>query len=392
MLFWFRSYLQGRKQAVKIGIKTAQPVECSRGVPQGSVLGPVLYSIYVRSVPKILSSVATIQYADDICFYVTGKQVEPLADVLSIALDKLNSYLADRSLLLNASKTQVMLISSSRSTPSRLQVNLDGKPIEQVHCAKYLGLLIDSHLTFSHQVEKVARKVAGLTGALRRYRRKLDIKSRRMFYIALIQPHLEYASNAYVSLLTSSNMNILRVAANSAVRAIYGLPAWTHVTSLYTRLHIANIDQRYFLKSLITAFKCITHAAPTLLAERFSINTRPSNSTRQTTTRTFKLPNVARQIGLHSPSFLFADRFNGLQAVGLATKCSHFFRIFDHFWEKSNFSHYRPDFVKKFAFFRDFVRDRQFLQVFGVHTYVFRFYDVGNDQATETDMRMQSEE
>ena len=92
------------------------------------------------------------------------------------------------------------------------------------------------------------------------------------------------------------------------------LPAWTHVTSLYTRLHIANIDQRYFLKSLITAFKCITHAAPTLLAERFSINTRPSNSTRQTTTRTFKLPNVARQIGLHSPSFLFADRFNGLQA------------------------------------------------------------------------------
>ena len=135
-----------------------------------------------------------------------------------------------------------MLISSSRRTPSRLQVNLDGKPIEQVHCAKYLGLLIDSHLTFSRQVEKVAWKVAGLTGALRRYRRKLDIKSRRMFYIALIQPHLEYASNAYVSLLTSSNM-ILRVAANSAIRSIYGLQAWTHGTSLYTRLHIANIDR-----------------------------------------------------------------------------------------------------------------------------------------------------
>ena len=221
---WFKNYLEHRTQSVKIGTDLASPVQCTRGVPQGSVLEPVLYSLYVRRVPETLSFVTTIQYADDICFFASGKHVPDIATTLSESLAKLNDFLEQRSLLLNSSKTQVMLVSSSRSSPPGLNVHLSGNHIEQVKCAKYLSLHIDEHLTFCNHVHKIVSKVAGLTSALRRNRRKLDIKSRRMFYLAMIQPHIEYSSNAFVNLISTDMLNMIYVASNDAIRAVFGLP------------------------------------------------------------------------------------------------------------------------------------------------------------------------
>lgn len=314
VLRWFQQYLQGRSQAVKVGTNVSSPVACSRGVPQGSVLGPILYSIYVRNVPKLLQPVKTIQYADDICFFKVGRESDEISHTLSTALHKLNTFLSDRSLLLNATKTQVMLVSSSRRHPDPLQVYVNGQKIEQVESAKYLGVYIDHNIAFTKQVESTVAKVAGLTAALRRHKGKLDLKSRRMYYIALIQPLLEYSSNAYVHLLSAQNLNTLRVAANCAIRAVFGLPDWAHVSSLYARLHVAELDKRYLLKSFIAAYKCMSGLAPKLLSDRLLVNDRCRNQTRQTSAFTFKLPHVNTQLGLNSFSFLVADRFNGLPA------------------------------------------------------------------------------
>lgn len=314
VLQWFRNFLCERRQAVKIGINVAPAVHVSRGVPQGSVLGPVLYSIYVRRIPTILKHVSVIQYADDICFFTQGNDPAVLSNTLSTALEDLNSYLQSRSLVLNPNKTEVMLVTSARRPALSLQVTLNGTVIKQVNCARYLGLHIDSHLTFSTHVEKVVAKVAGLIFALRRHRHKLDIKSRRMYYLTLIQPHFEYASNAFSNLLSSQLTNMLTVAANNGVRAIFGLPAWVHVSSLYQKLQIAPLHQRYALKCYIVAYKCANNLSPAPLAARFQLNIRQASWTRQNTFCTFKLPHVSSQTGLNSFSFIAADRFNGLPA------------------------------------------------------------------------------
>ena len=109
VLQWLHNYLNDRMQAVKIGSRIASAVPVSRGVPQGSVLGPVLYSIYVRRIPSILSNVTVIQYADDICFFARGTDTTILSQTLSSSLHDLNSFkcanglapapLADRFLL-----------------------------------------------------------------------------------------------------------------------------------------------------------------------------------------------------------------------------------------------------------------------------------------------------
>lgn len=313
VLHWFMNYLDGRKQAVKIGQKLADTISCTRGVPQGSVLGPILYSIYVRDVPKVLPEVTTIQYADDICFFVIGKDTIRMSSILSTSLCSLNEFLESRSLLLNATKTQVMLM-TARTESAKLQVCLNDQPIEQASVVKYLGLHIDSSLTFGNHVEMLVKKTAGLIFALRRHRRKLDIRSRRMYYLTLIQSHFEYASNAFSCLLSASHMNMLEVAANNAIRAIFGSPHWAHVSPLYARLCIAPLPVRYLLKCYIAGYKCANDLSPIMLTDRFQLNVRDINPTRQTTFVTFRLPPVRKTIGYRSFSYICADRFNGLPA------------------------------------------------------------------------------
>ena len=199
-----------------------------------------------------------------------------------------------------------------RSEGSELCVRLNNQTIEQTSVVKYLGLLIDSKLTFGPHVEKVVKKTAGLTFSLKRNRRKLDICSRRMYYFSLIQSHFEYASNAFSSLISAHYVNMLEVAANNAIRAIFGLPNWGHVSQLYAKLAIAPLPVRYLLKSYVAGYKCAHALSPNMLVERLPLNIRFSNLTRQTTHATFTLPAVHKSIGYRSFSYTCADRFNAL--------------------------------------------------------------------------------
>ena len=136
-----------------------------------------------------------------------------------------------------------------------------------------------------------------------------------MFYLCIIQPHLEYSSNAFINLLSRSLFNRLQVAANDAVRAIFGFPDWCHVSPLYSKLCIAPIEQRYQFKCYSAAYRCAHALAPRLLANCLEFNARTTALTRQTSFQTFKLPPVHTKIGLQSFSFTAADSFNSLPAA-----------------------------------------------------------------------------
>ena len=254
VLLWFKNYLENRSQYVIVGDQSSEKVSCTRGVPQGSVLGPTLFSIYTRKVPSILHAhgVQAQLFADDILFYKAGSDAHDISATLTDALNVLWKWLREKGLILNPEKTQLLYLHSKHhSVPDDAVVTVDGVTLQRVSSAVYLGVCIDEHLNFKKQVDRVEGKVIKKIGAVSRAFAKMSLTCRRAYYLSLIQPDLEYASNAYVSLLAQADMERLIKLSKRAVRAVFNLPYWHHSDPLFLKLQIARIDKRYSLKPLL---------------------------------------------------------------------------------------------------------------------------------------------
>ena len=251
---WFVSYLSNRHQRVSAHGSLSDDYICNRGVPQGSVLGPLLFCLHIRSVPSVfLSGVTSMSqlYADDITFYTSSESIDKLCDTLSSDLANLNKYLCERSLLLNPLKTQFLVISKpSQSIPCATSIHLNTTVIPAVYEAKYLGVIIDSHLTFKGQVESVCRSIEKQLGAYRRGRKYLSHTARRMSYISVIQTSLTYASVAYVHSLTQHLYDRLIIKSHLAMKTVFRLHRRTPTAFVLSHAKLSPIELRYNFKYL----------------------------------------------------------------------------------------------------------------------------------------------
>ena len=190
---WFRSYLTGRSQYTVIDDAKSQSLSISAGVPQGSILGPNLFSIHINDLPTAcpLNS-TTVLFADDTTIYVTGPSVAEVNSTLSRALAGCHSWLAENKLSLNLRKTKCMLIHSSRRSVPPLEIELFDTPIEQVRCFKFLGCIINDHLTWDDHIAHVSSKVSRNINLLRRISWFLPRHALQAFYKAYILPSFDY--------------------------------------------------------------------------------------------------------------------------------------------------------------------------------------------------------
>ena len=160
-LSWFVSYLSDRKQRVVLtngDLSLYKP--CESGVPQGSVLGPLLYSIYAKDVDHVTNPSHTQMFADDILIDVSSNTVDALSRPLSLSVTSLALYLQKKGLILNPGKTQVTGIHSSRRSPIELTVNYNGTALVQTDTAKYLGLWLDDRLRWDRHVSNIVRNTS----------------------------------------------------------------------------------------------------------------------------------------------------------------------------------------------------------------------------------------
>ena len=168
-LSWFKSYISNRSQVTCILDSTSSPGFPSCGVPQGSVLGPTLFSAFINDLPQMLPPDSTVLFTDDTTIFLSGKDPHSLNSSLQSCLDLANIWMTDNGLKLNASKTKCMLIHSSRAkcSPS-LNLHLSDKVIEQVRTFKFLGVYINDTLTWGDHVDKVISNVSRKINLLRR--------------------------------------------------------------------------------------------------------------------------------------------------------------------------------------------------------------------------------
>ena len=159
---WFLSYLSGRTQRCNINgkLSTARDLRC--GVPQGSILGPLLFLIYINDLPNCLPAAAPRMFADDTNITLSAKTLTDLQQALTRELSNLSCWLKANKLRLNVAKTELMIIGSRQRLSVQnedVEVRIDDQIIKRVGHTKSLGVTIDAHLTWCRHVEEISRMV-----------------------------------------------------------------------------------------------------------------------------------------------------------------------------------------------------------------------------------------
>jgi hypothetical protein len=195
---WFESYLTGRTQVVDINGTYSSSKNITCGVPQGSILGPLLFLIYVNDMVSAVTC-KLLLYADDSALMVSHSDVSIIQERLSQELEAVGSWLVDNKLSLHLGKTESILFGSKRQLGrhSELSIRCGDTDIAAKSEIKYLGLDLDQSLSSESTGNKVVKKVNSRLKFLYRKGNCLDLYTKKLLVSALIQCHYDYGCSVW---------------------------------------------------------------------------------------------------------------------------------------------------------------------------------------------------
>ena len=182
-LDWFTSYLTNRKQYVSVRGNISETLEVGCGVPQGSVLGPLLFLIYINDLPKVSKKLTFFLFADDTNIYYESQDLTEIQKTVNKELKKVRKWLDSNRLALNISKTNFVIFHAPRNKPdSQIILKFGKKKISQETCVKFLGLLLDSNLSWKAHITELARKLSRSVGLFYKIRHYASLDILKLLY------------------------------------------------------------------------------------------------------------------------------------------------------------------------------------------------------------------
>ena len=272
VLQWFESYLTGRKQTVVIDGIQSKSWDLLFGVPQGSVLGPILFLIYMGPLGKILAMLGVKYhfYADDSQIYVTFDLEGKHSAVTKVqeAVLVIKQWMKDNFLCLNDDKTEVLLIASKHNhtkldIPSVSIGNVDIEPAKQ---AKNIGFIFDHIMDAKAQVHQICKSGWFQLSRIGRIRPYLDSKSTQILVHAFITSRIDM-NNCLLIGLPKNLTKKVQVLQNAAARLIKKVSKFSHITDTLIELHWLPVPQRIEYKTLLIVFKALNDLAPQYLRD-----------------------------------------------------------------------------------------------------------------------------
>ena len=263
-LKWLNSYLTDRKQHVQIGNILSESLPITEGVPQGSILGPLLFLIYINDIIHSSKLFKFTMFADDTCLFLSKPCLNTLEHELNSELIFVSNWLKANKLSLNVDKTKVMLFRHKHKSGEKyINLKMDGETIEEVNCTKYLGLKIDHKLLFTEHSEYIANKLKKGNYLIAKVRHFVPHKELKSFYYAHIHSHINYGSLIWG---TGSHYCIDKLAKlqDKAVKLMEFSRATDadDLSELYCRNKILNLRKCLFFKNTSFIWNAINEATP----------------------------------------------------------------------------------------------------------------------------------
>ena len=216
---WMQSYLSGRKQFVSINGKNSAVRDMQYGVPQGSILGPLLFIIYINDIPETACFAKFILYADDANIILTAYTMEGIVTQLKTLISSLVEWVKSNGLAFNLKKTKYMIFSRSRLIDLPSPLIICETAIERKHEARFLGVIIDESLNWSRHIQTVLSKMSRYIGIMYKIKKYLPLKARIQIYHSFVQSHLNYCSLVW-GFTCKSNIETLFSRQKKGLRAV----------------------------------------------------------------------------------------------------------------------------------------------------------------------------
>ena len=273
---WFSSYLSNRIQTTQVGPHVSRKESALCSVPQGSVLGPLLFLIYVNDIFMALDKLTFYLFADDTNLLYADKNLKSLETIVNCELSKVVGWLIANKLSFNTKKTNYIIFHPYQKRnvfdirikvyDSRTKTFFD---LERNDHVKYLGVIIDQHLSWKHHINYIALKISRNIGIISRLRHFVPLKTLISIYDSLISPYISYGLIAWGQ-ASKTHLEKILILQKRAVRLINFLPFRTHAIPYFAQSNILPITMIYCKLSSTLMLDITTNSASQNICNLFT--------------------------------------------------------------------------------------------------------------------------
>ena len=311
---WMKSYLTNRTQRIKFSSVFSETETVTSGVPQGSILGPILFIIFTNDlITAFNNEIHVVSYADDTQLLVTGKTLNEIKKKIESTIKIAQKWYEKNSLMSNPAKTEIILFKSKQGKKEDISIKVEEndkevelKPSEVV---KVLGVHLDEHLSFSKQVKHIQGKATAATKNLFRIRELLPIKHKKMLYDSLIASNFNYADIIWGG--CTKNKDELQVTQNFAMRTILGTDRRSSAKEALEKLRYLNLEGKRQVHEGVFVHKAINGNQPEEICNKY-MEQMSRRNTRSATRMVLNNPKHKTALYERSPLYRTIQSWNSI--------------------------------------------------------------------------------
>ena len=269
-LDWFKSYLTGRKQYVQYNSQSSEVRQITCGVPQGSVLGPLLFIIYTNDLPTCLSHSTAILFADDTTLYTSSHDINDLFSKANEDLNYLTDWFRANRLSLNVAKTNYMIFGNGDTSNANYNLKLANSTLSKTSCAKFLGVHIDDKLKWNEHISAVKAKISRSFFAINRAKSVLNTKHLSNLYYSMVYTHIIYGLSLWGA-ASKVHLYPLDIMHKKIIRVVGGAKYNSHTAPILHKLSMLSLEDIYRKQTCMYMYKFIRGLLPSPLSGAFKL-------------------------------------------------------------------------------------------------------------------------